>query len=803
MIVSMSWLKDYVDIGLSAGALADALTMRGLEVEAVRDRYAYLSSVKVARILEAGPHPRADKLTLCRVDAGDGEVTIVCGAPNARKGLLTALALPGTELPSGAIVNEAEIRGVLSKGMLCSESELGLSDDAAGILELPGRMKPGTPIARALKLSDFILEIGVTPNRPDCLCMLGVAREVAAITGKKLRLPETGASRQGGETARLTSVAIEAPQDCPRYVARLLLNAKIGPSPFWLRDRLSAVGQRPLNNIVDVTNYVMLELGQPLHAFDLDLLEERRIVVRRALPGEPFVTLDGQKRELLPENLMICDGKKPVALAGVMGGLNSEINGNTQNVLLESAYFSPMSVRRTSKKLGYHTEASHRFERGVDPEGQLRAADRAIALMAEVSGGTVVKGAVDSHPAPVKRRKVTLSVKQANRILGTKIPGQKMAGLISSVDIPVTKLDRDRLSATIPGFRPDISRPEDLVEEVARLWGFDRIPVTTPQFPMEAENEDGFLAFRRSLRAVMTGLGFSEAVNYSFAPGNAGDLLDLSPEDRRRSTVALLNPLSEDMAVMRSSLCSGLLAAAGRNVNQQNRDLAMFELGKTFVAVAGEKLPQETFYLAAVLCGSRQPASWAVTEQPRDFYDAKGAVEAVLAAFKIQGARFSPAGKVEFPYLRPGHGAEVRHGDLLLGCAGQVSPSVARRFDIKAPIFLVELNAHHLSSLAPEAITFAPPSRYPSVTRDITLIVARAAQAQDVIARVLSMGNEWVESMDAIDVYVGNPIAEGKKSMTFRITYRSFEATLTDAEVNTLHEKIGRDLVQAFNAELP
>ncbi|HSO18574.1 MAG TPA: phenylalanine--tRNA ligase subunit beta, partial [Desulfosarcina sp.] len=507
MKVSLSWLKEYVPIRLTVAELADALTMAGLEVEAVEDRFAYLQTVIVGKVIDVLPHPNADRLKLCRVDDGDGIVTVVCGAPNVSVGMHAPLAQVGTRLPDGVRLDRSVIRGETSEGMLCSEVELGLGLDASGIMALDAGIRPGTALPSVLDLTDTVLEIGLTPNRPDCLSMIGVAREVAAIQGVAMTLPAFSLPDAEGDIGTLTSVTIEAPDHCPRYAARLLEGVSVAPSPFWLQDRLRSVGVRPINNLVDVTNFVMLETGQPLHAFDFDNLAGHRIVVRLAAKNEPFTTLDQKDRRLDDHMLMICDGEKPVAVGGVMGGLNSEIEASTTRVLIESACFDPVSVRRTSKALGLSTDAAHRFERGVDPDGTLFALNRAAGLMAQLGGGRLIDGIVDEDFRKTAPPVLALSVQATNRLLGTDLDRERMVALLESIEFKVQDQGGDEIEVKVPSFRVDVTRPQDLMEEVARLSGYNAIPTTFPALPAQGIRPSAAMDVRNRVRRILCGFG--------------------------------------------------------------------------------------------------------------------------------------------------------------------------------------------------------------------------------------------------------------------------------------------------------
>ena len=578
MRVSLSWLKEYVSIELDIDRLVKALTMIGLEVDSVSDRYSYLNRVVVGCVRNITPHRQADSLKLCEVDIGSQTLSVVCGAPNVKNELKVAVALPGTVLPDGTVLQKSVIRGSASEGMLCSEMELGLGVVSSGIMELQTQLPLGQPLPQALVLDDTVIEIDLTPNRADCLSLIGIAREIASIQKTTLNYPEIRLTDSGNAIADMTSVTIEAPDFCPRYAARLLTGMKVGPSPFWLQDRLLSVGLRPINNIVDVTNFVMMEFGQPLHAFDYDRLAGHRIVVRTAKKGESFTTLDEKERKLSEDMLMICDAEKAVAIGGVMGGLNSEIEPSTHRVLIESAYFNPISIRKTAKQLGMITEASYRFERGVDPQGTVSALDRAARLMADVSGATIVDGLIDAHPKPVESPVIRLGVKETNRLLGTRFSVEDIEAMLESIGFKTETESSDYLTVATPSFRVDVSRPEDLMEEVARLSGYDNIPLTYPAVPVKGRPPLKSLTMRNRIKQIMSGYGFHEIITYSFISAGACDRLGLKPDDIRRRLVPILNPLSEEQSVMRSSLVPGLLETMRHCIDRHENNLRLFEI---------------------------------------------------------------------------------------------------------------------------------------------------------------------------------------------------------------------------------
>lgn len=805
MKVSLSWLKDYIDITMEPTELADALTMAGLEIDSVSDRYAYLSGIIVGRVEEVAPHPNADKLRLCRVNTGKDQVSVVCGAPNVTQGMLAPLALPGTRLPDGTRLEKSVIRGEISEGMLCSDAELGLGDDPGGIMSLSISLEVGAGLAQALDLSDTVFELDLTPNRPDCLSVIGIAREIAVIENSPLKYPDYTIEDNADTIHQLTSVKIEAPDHCPRYAARLVENVRVTASPFWLQNRLLSVGLRPINNIVDITNFVMLETGQPLHAFNFDNLADNRIVVRLAAEGEKFTTLDDKERTLESEMLMICDGEKAVGVGGVMGGLNSEIENDTTRVLIEGAYFNPVSIRRTSKKLGLNTDASHRFERGVDPQGCVRAVNRAAKLMVQIGNGDLINGIIDEYPNRQTVQSVELGVKRTNRLLGTDLDRNRIRQLLESIEFKVEPIDnnQDRWQVTPPTFRVDVSRREDLMEEVARLSGYNNIPTTFPAMPAKGRPPDRRLRLRNRIKGLMSGFGFSEAIAYSFVSESSCDRLRMKQPDPRRAMIHILNPLTEDQAVMRTSLVPGILETMRYNMARQIKNLKIFEIGKVFLKTDQQVLPTEPEMLIALWTGARTDASWHGRESPCDFYDIKGAVEALMQTINLQGIRFTAMAADACEYTRPGHTAQIMVSDLAVGLMGQIHPRVSETYDLKQTAFIFELDMEKIAGLIPEIRNSQPIPRYPAIYRDITIIVDRRIEAQTVLEAVENFQEKLIENLHLFDVFEGDPIAAGKKSVSFRVTYRSPGKTLEDDDVNDLHKSITERLLNAFDATLP
>ena len=803
MKVSLNWLKEYIPIDMPTDELAHKLTMAGLEVEGVFERYQYLDSVVVGKITQVSQHPDADKLSVCDVNIGNNSISVVCGAPNVKIGMKTPCALPGAVLPGGLLIKKNKIRGVASEGMLCSKAELELGDDRSGIMELTGDLTEGVPLAEALTLSDTVLEIDLTPNRPDCLSFIGVAREIAAIIGKPVNMPRINMPRASEQITDFTSVEIKNPDLCPRYAARLIIDITVAPSPFWLQDKLLSIGLKPINNIVDITNFVMLETGQPLHAFDFDRLADNRIVVRTADDKELFTTLDGKQRRLTNETLMICDGEKPVAVAGVMGGINSEIEATTTRVLLESAYFNPISIRKTAKQLTLNSDASHRFERGVDPEGTLVAANRAAQLITEISGGRLVDGIIDEHPAPSSIKQIALSVTKTNQHLGTRLNQTQIANFLKLVEFVVDIYDKDTLTVTPPTFRVDVSRPEDLMEEVARLWGYNNIQTTFPKISGDKHLSNHLFEIKNTIKDLMAGYGFYESISYSFIGKNACDRLNLPENDEKRNMLEVLNPLSEDQAVMRTSLIPGLLKAMHHNLSRQIKNLKIFELGKIFISNGQDRQPDEKVMLAGLWTGTRFTVSWHDKPEFCDFFDLKGVVENLFSAMGFDSITFSQMPDKLCDYTKKGHTAQILIKKKPIGRMGEVSPQVLENFDIKQPAFIFEINIDTFIEELTETRMFVPIPKFPSTDRDITLIVDNHIQAGDIIEKAMTFDEKLMEDICILDVYSGKPIPSGKKSISLRINYRSYTETLSDQAVNLLHRQLTDRIIKEFNATLP
>ncbi len=797
MLISLNWLKDYIDIDVSVDELAEQLTMLGLEIEAVERPGDEISDVYVGKILSIEPHPDADKLVVCRTDVGQAEpAQIVCGAKNMSVGDKVPTAVVGASLPGGFKIARRKMRGVESQGMMCSPRELGLGEDHAGLMILDPDLPIGEDVRPLIGLDDVVMEIEITPNRGDWACMIGVARELAARYGTAYRTPEVTLNETAPLASELASVTIEDAELCPRYIGRVLTDVQVGPSPQWLCQRLIAAGQRPINNIVDITNCVLLETGHPLHAFDLDKLAENRVVVRRARVGETMNTLDGEKRVLSEDMLVIADAKDAQAVAGVMGGADSEVGEGTTRVLLESAYFKPASVRATARALGMSTEASQHFQRGADPEMARYAIDRCAGLFQELAGATLAEGALDEYPAPAETKHVSLRYARADQLLGTSVPGSEQREYLERLGFPIKQDDAQGCTVAVPPWRHDVSIEADLIEEVARLHGFGNIPIALPKV---GKNEMVFApleARMRRLRNHLVGLGLTEMFSWTFScatdiekAGLGGDYLDL---------VALENPLSERHTAMRSSLIPGMLANTAFNLNHGTLDIAAFEMGPVYRPRPNEDLAEEPVYLSIVLSGTVGERHWSRTAQAADFYDLKGCLEDTLAHCRCEADLV----EADFGTLQKGAGAAIQLGKTTLGHLGKVKHRILRAYDIEQEVYVLELDVTALLKEDASPTPFEEVPSFPPSLRDMAVVVDAGVPAGELVATAQQAGGRLLKSVEIFDIYDGEQVPAGKKSVALNLVFQSSEQTLTDKKTQKSIDKILKQLQNKHGAAL-
>jgi len=795
-------MSDFVDLeGIDPEAAAARLTMAGLEVAAITQLCPEaLSRVVSAKIMALEPHPEADKLSLCQVSDGQEELTIVCGASNMQAGDCVALAPVGTRLPNGMAIKKSKIRGIVSRGMLCSAAELGFEEESAGIMILPADLPLGKPVIELLDLQDTVLELEITPNRGDCLSVIGVAREMAAIYKRPFNLPSIELKTGSKPVAGLAAIEIKDPDLCPRYVGRVVEDIKLGESPLWLKARLRAAGVRPISNVVDVTNYVMLETGQPLHAFDLDLVRDQQIVVRRAGESEKkFETLDGVERQLDSETLMICDGQGPVAIAGIMGGLNSEINDQTKNVLIESAFFQPASIRRSARLLNLGTEASYRFERGVDSQATNRAADRAAELLQNLAQGLVAEGSLDIYPQPRVMQEIFVRPAQANKLLGLNLDFASVRDIFTRLQIEIVKEQDDGFMVIPPAYRFDLEREVDLIEEIVRLYGYDQVPVTPVSVSGAEVIDPPEVASLRQLRETIMAYGYHEAVNYSFIDPDAVSSLQFEQESRFYNFVKLRNPISSEMAVMRTSLLPGLLTNLKDNLSVNVKDVRLFEVGRNFYRLAGQKLPSEELFLAGVACGRRYREHFSAPDGVVDFFDLKGLLENLAENLHL---KFNFVAENYYKCLTPGRSAAIMLDNQEVGSVGQLHHEVAEDYDFDQEVLLFEIAlAPLLAASVGTSITYKGLARYPAVYRDLAFLVEASIPAAEMLAYIRKQHKLLTEA-EVFDLFQGESLAAGKKSLAFRLTFQDMNKTLTDKKVNAIISKLIKGIEDTFHGEV-
>lgn len=815
MKITLNWLKQYVAFDGTPSELADRLTMLGLEVEGVQTIAGDFEGVVVAEVLTREKHPNADKLSVCRVRDGKGERQIVCGAQNFKAGDKVPLVLPGSTLPSASgqpplTIKVGKIRGVESHGMMCSPRELGLAEDADGLLILPENAVVGQSFAQHLGRAsgDVVYDLEITPNRPDLNSLIGIAREIAAVTGQTLRWPQLPAESTLAEVplaSDFVNVRIEAPDLCPRYTARVIRGVNIGPSPEWLRQTLERVGIRSINNVVDVTNFVMLETGQPIHAFDLSLIARdpstarSTIIIRRAQPDESFITLDGQARKLNESMLVIADPLRAVALAGVMGGQNSEIKDTTTDVVLESANFRASNVRYTSKHLGLKTDASYRFERGADIAMADWASLRAIQLFQQTAGGNPARGVVDACPGSLGRARIALRHRKVASLLGIDIPVEEQLRYLTRLELEPEAAPApaasEKSTFLIPTFRVDLKRETDLIEEIARLYGVDRIPSTPPRGAIGSHAYDSLHDQLAEARRILIGLGLCEAQGQTLiSDQDAALAASLVPG---LAPIPLSHPLSSDMNTLRPGLTPGLLDSLRNNVRHRNTDAALFESGRVFFLQNQQQ--REERRLAIALTGRRNPVFWSGVDRDAlcDLADLKGILEEFMDHFGVRGVQFVRQDQPPSLFLEA---AQILLGKQAVGIFGQISPPLAKARDLRDPVLVVELNLDLMLARRNASRSFKSLPAFPAIRRDVALVVPEATTHEAVLAAVRQARPPFLEQVELFDLFRGKHVPAGAKSLAYGFVYRNAERTLTDAEVNAVHEKLVSELTKRLSA---
>ena len=798
MKISLNWLKDYIDLsGITTAELADKLTMSGLEVEDVIDQNEIYKNFIVGYVKEKKKHPNADKLSLCTVSTGEESYQVICGAPNVDTGQKVVFAPIGTIIPKGNFkISKAKIRGVESYGMICSEAELELSEDHSGIKVLSNGVKEGTPITEALELNDVIFEIGITPNRPDALSHIGVARDLAAIFNLELKLPSIEIEESPVDVNKLAEVEIVDEINCPRYSSKIVTDVVIKESPGWLKTRLKNIGLRPINNVVDATNYVMYETGQPLHAFDLDNLAGKKIIVRSTTKETNFVTLDSKERKLPPETLMICDSEKNVAVAGVMGGENSEVSSNTRNILIESAYFNPSSIRKASKNIGLSTEASYRFERGIDPNNTDFSAKRAAKLISGLSGGKVAKGIIDVYPNKIERKEVRIRFSRLNKLLGFNIPKNTVIDILKKLGMKIVFESDEEYRFLVPTFRPDIEREIDLVEEIARINGYDNIP-TQNKISITLDEKSDEAGITDKIRSIAVGLGFYEIINNPLQGEKLSGIVG--------NPIKILNPQSQDMQFLRTSLIPGGLETISRNIKVGEKNLSFFEIGNVFNKKTDEQIGSfedftEENKLLFLSSGLVKKKEWNQAEISADFYHLKGLVNEFLFNFLLDNVLndlyYHNVDRI-FDYK-----LVKSYKNSAIGSGGKVKKDVLKLFDIEQDVYCFEFDINLLKQIPAESKSFSELNKFPKVFRDFAFIFDKTVKYSDVKEYIKEKGSDILKTVEIFDLFESDRLGRDKKSMAFSLEYYSKERTLTEEEVEKDFNNLIVQVEKKFNATL-
>ena len=808
MQVSVKWLKDYIDFDWSAEELADRFTMAGVPVEHVIRADEGLEKVVTGRIGKLTPHPDSDHLQVCSMDVGKDEpVQIVTGAQNVAEGQVVPVALVGAHLPNGQKISKGKLRGVPSNGMLCSAGELKMDltklteEEKDGIYILPADTPVGVPAKDVLGMDDVILEFELTANRGDCFSVFGLVREIAVLSGKEPKWPEISVKEDDGAKAEdLVRIGIEAEDLCDRFSARVIRNVKIGPSPEWMQQRLEGAGIRAINNVVDVTNFVMVELGQPMHAYDYDHVAGHSLTARRARAGENLHTLDDSSRLAKGDELVIADAEKAAGLAGVMGGLESEVVDTTTSIILEAASFNGPSIRRTSRACGLHTEASGRFERGVDVENTKRALDRAAQLLQEMGACTVTQGIVDAYPHPRQSVTVSFTADQINRRLGTEISGERMAEILGRLGFEVSG-DGSSYQAKVPSWRNDVSLMDDISEEIARIHGFENIASTMPWGSVVQGYQSPRQNFMDEIRGILVSLGMCEELSFGFTHPDMFDKMRVPEDSELRKAIEIMNPLTDEYPLVRTTLLSGIMENVARNFSRKNEDVRLFEIAPVFYpkALPVTEQPEEVMKLAGIMTGRRNAIGWNQGNEAVDFYDLKGVVEELFRRLAISKYTVEAG---EHYMLHPGKTAVFKKGKEIIATMGEVHPAVADAFGIKQKMYVFEMDIETLMKYTAKNFHFEPLPKYPAISRDLAMLVDEEVNAGDVGQVIAKNGGKHFKDVALFDVYTGKQIADGKKSLAFTMQFQSKDKTLTDAEADEAFQSILKAVEKNFRAEL-
>ena len=798
MLISLNWLKQYIDLdGIEINEMENSLTMIGQEVEKIEITGSNLENVVTAKIIEKEMHPDSDHLTVCKVDNGKEILQIVCGASNHKAGDKVVLAQIGARLSEDFVIKKGKIRGKESCGMLCSEVELGIGSDKDGIIILPEDAPIGVPFKDYLGINDTVFELEITPNRPDCLSHIGIARELSAYYGKELKYPETEIKSEISEkTSDNVKVSIEDSNLSRRYVTRILKNVTVKESPKWLKERIEAVGLRSINNIVDVSNFILMEMNHPNHVFDLDKIEGNEIKVKSAVKGDKLVTLDEQERELEDGDIVICDSKKILALGGVMGGLDSEVTDNTKNILLEVAHFNSQNVRKTSRRLTLSSDSSYRFERGIDVEDSIKVINRLANLIQEVAGGEILNGYVDVYPVPHENKVAELNFERLNRFVGKVIPREKVIEILRNLEIDV-KDNGETLTLTAPSYRGDLELEQDYFEEIIRMYGFDNIEAKIPVMSIESGEENINFKMPRIVRGILKELGLNEVINYSFIPKFTKELFNFGDE-----VIEIKNPLSEDMAVMRPTLLYSLIANVRDNINRNQTDLKLFEISKTFKKLGeGQNgLAIEDLKIALILSGREEKNLWNQSKSDYSFYDLKGYLEFLLERLNV--TKYSLTRLTNNKNFHPGASAELKIGEDVIGVFGELHPNLVNYFGIKREkVFFAELNLTSLLKYIKIKVNYETISKYPEVLRDLAITLDKSVLVGEMVKEIKKKVN-LIEKIDIFDVYSGDKIDKDKKSVAMSIVLRDKNRTLTDEDIDKAMTAILELIKDKYNGEI-